>query len=162
MRQEKGAGELLPGYYWLAFDWENLLVSCEKCNTNKGSLFPLEDPDARARNHRDDWSSEAPLLVDPSNEDPREHIRFRGAAVEPITRRGQKTISVVGLRRSELEEERKERLEIVEQLTMILIIGKEKVMEDLEEVGKILERYKSEKAEFSAMTRDFLDDMRAR
>lgn len=88
VRQKRGAGRLLPGYYWLAFDWKNLLVSCERCNVKKGSLFPLEDPGARARSHRGRLSAEAPLLVDPSNEEPREHIRFRGAAVEPITKRG--------------------------------------------------------------------------
>ena len=160
MRQKKGAGRLLPGYYWLAFDWENLLVGCKKCNTNKGSLFPLEDPDARARSHRDDLSGEEPLLIDPGNEDPREHVRFRGAAVEPITRKGRETISVAGLRRSELEEKRKERLDMVEALATIPTIGGEK--SGAEKAGEIIERCKSEKAEFSAMTRAFLDVMRAR
>lgn len=160
MRQKKGAGRLLPGYYWLAFNWENLLVICEKCNTNKGSLFPLEDPDARARSHHDDLSRETPLLVDPGSEDPRKHIRFRGAAVEPITRKGRETISVTGLRRSELEEKRKERLDMVEALATIPTIGGEK--SGAEKAGEIIERWKSEKAEFSSMTRAFLDDMGAR
>lgn len=34
-----------PGYYWLAYAWENLLVSCKGCNqTHKRSFFPLASP----------------------------------------------------------------------------------------------------------------------
>lgn len=29
------------GYYWLAYSWDNLLLSCPTCNTNKGDEFPL-------------------------------------------------------------------------------------------------------------------------
>lgn len=28
-------------YYWLAYEWSNLLPSCTKCNTKKGNKFPL-------------------------------------------------------------------------------------------------------------------------
>ena len=110
-----GPGRALeyPGYYWLAFHWENLLVSCERCNTIKGSLFPLSDPGLRARCHRDEVDKEEPLLVDPAREDPRQHIRFRGAAVEPLTPRGRETIKSMGLQREDLEEKRGQMLQIV-------------------------------------------------
>lgn len=29
------------GYYWLAYSWDNLIISCSKCNTTKGDKFPL-------------------------------------------------------------------------------------------------------------------------
>lgn len=29
------------GYYWLAYSWDNLLLSCPTCNTNKSDVFPL-------------------------------------------------------------------------------------------------------------------------
>lgn len=29
------------GYYWLAYSWDNLLLSCPTCNTNKSDDFPL-------------------------------------------------------------------------------------------------------------------------
>ena len=36
------------GYYWLAYTWENLYLSCEVCNRrHKRSLFPLANPDRR-------------------------------------------------------------------------------------------------------------------
>jgi hypothetical protein len=35
-------GDPHPGYYWLAYDWRNVLPSCYKCNTfrGKGTQFP--------------------------------------------------------------------------------------------------------------------------
>jgi hypothetical protein len=33
-----------PGYFWLAYHWQNLLPSCEFCNTagGKGDIFPID------------------------------------------------------------------------------------------------------------------------
>ena len=85
VQQGQGLGGEHPGYYWLAYSWSNLLVSCERCNTShKRSLFPLANPELRARCHYDDVDRETPLFVDPAREDPRRHIRFRGPAVEPL------------------------------------------------------------------------------
>jgi uncharacterized protein (TIGR02646 family) len=67
----------LPGYYWLKFRWDNLLLSCIPCNrSHKDTCFPLEDPLTRARSHHDDLALERPLLVDPVKQDPRGHIHF--------------------------------------------------------------------------------------
>ena len=61
--------ELKPGYYWLAADWDNLLLSCIDCNrrrnqedidgdgetaTGKATIFPLADEADRVRDH-DTW-----------------------------------------------------------------------------------------------------------
>lgn len=29
------------GYYWLAYSWDNLIISCSKCNIKKGDQFPI-------------------------------------------------------------------------------------------------------------------------
>lgn len=66
-----------PGYYWLAFDWTNLRLSCHRANrprTNpetgatggKAGHFPLVDPATRARAPGDDLSREEPALLDPT------------------------------------------------------------------------------------------------
>ena len=72
---EDGTKQL--GYYWLAYDWENLLCSCDKCNSaaRKGNLFPLRDPSARDIANKD-ISKEVPLIINPAMEDPQEHIGF--------------------------------------------------------------------------------------
>ncbi len=63
------AQELLgrPGYYWLAQEWDNLFFACPLCNQRyKKNRFPLRDPAARARSHRDDVSREEPLFINPA------------------------------------------------------------------------------------------------
>ncbi|MCC7467193.1 MAG: hypothetical protein IT261_13025 [Saprospiraceae bacterium] len=39
-----------PGYYWLAYDFENLFYCCQICNqTYKRNYFPLEDEQFRVK-----------------------------------------------------------------------------------------------------------------
>jgi hypothetical protein len=66
-----------PGYYWLAFDWTNLRLSCHRANrprTNsetgetggKAEHFPLINAQTRAREPGDDIGLEIPALLDPT------------------------------------------------------------------------------------------------
>ena len=66
-----------PGYYWLAFDWTNLRLSCHRANrprTNpetgetggKAEHFPLIDPRTRAKGPNDNLLLEVPALLDPT------------------------------------------------------------------------------------------------
>lgn len=65
-----------PGYYWLAYDWNNLMLSCSTCNRrHKKNLFPLLDETARNIEHRN-ISNETPLLINPVSENPSDHICF--------------------------------------------------------------------------------------
>ena len=66
-----------PGYYWLAYEWTNLLCSCDKCNSvaRKGNLFPLRDPAMRDIVHKN-ISNEVPLIINPTLEDPGQFLRF--------------------------------------------------------------------------------------
>jgi uncharacterized protein (TIGR02646 family) len=96
-----------PGYYWLAYRWDNLLLACHDCNSRfKRTLFPLKNPRSRARSHRDDINKERPSLIDPAGEDPRAHIRYDEDAPKAITARGAITIRALGLRRVNLREQR--------------------------------------------------------
>jgi len=48
------AGKVYPGYYWLAYLFENLYFACPDCNGyRKRSQFPLELEAGRARSHHD-------------------------------------------------------------------------------------------------------------
>lgn len=99
-----------PGYYWLAYNWDNLLLACTLCNRRyKKNLFPLEDPSRRAHSHNDDLARENPMLIDPGAEDPEQHITFRGteAVAKNNSPRGQTSIDVFGLNRDELWEDRR-------------------------------------------------------
>ena len=157
VRQGPDQGREYPGYCWLAYAWGNLLVSCERCNTtHKRDLFPLGDDGARARSHHDDPNAERPLFVDPAAEDPESHIRFRGAAVVAATRRGQATIEGVGLRRSDLEEARMERLGHLHCLRQIVALEDRVAMEEVESARRELDEAISPRAKNCAMAREFL------
>ena len=150
-----------PGYFWLAYTWTNLLVICNRCNTtHKRSLFPLVDDSARARSHHDDVDAEQPLFINPVQEDPRQHIRFRGAAVVSITERGKETIEGLGLRRDALEEARRETLDYLRDFRDIVKIselGGNVEAELVERARKRLKEALEPNAEYSSMARDVLD-----
>jgi hypothetical protein len=78
VKQADGDQRQTPGYFWLAYRWDNLLLTCFRCNTNrKRDLFPLRFPDRRARDPNENDDAAGPLLINPCTEDPREHIRYR-------------------------------------------------------------------------------------
>ena len=107
VRQDKESHRLYPGYYWLAYRWGNLVLACETCNLRKSDYFPLEEPGKRTRNHLALLDRESPLLLNPYDEtDLSEHLTFDGPACEPGTERGRVTVTVLGLNRPELQEER--------------------------------------------------------
>jgi uncharacterized protein (TIGR02646 family) len=105
---------LYPGYYWLGYAWENLLLTCGKCNGRKNDQFPLSNPTQRVRNHTGDLTLESPQLVDPTGENPRNHIRFKKdmPVVVKGSPKGRVTIDTLELdRRPTLINMRRERLE---------------------------------------------------
>jgi uncharacterized protein (TIGR02646 family) len=112
-----------PGYYWLAYDWNNLYFVCHPCNTSyKKNLFPLRDSANRARSHHDDISLESPLLLDPGGaEDPRNHIVFDNDVPRGISVIGRETILICGLDRAALNEDRKEWLKELKHRILLLL-----------------------------------------
>lgn len=86
-RPKKEFGPDSYAYYWLAFSWDNLLVSCPTCNQNKGNKF-------RIRNHRATFelndadinninslssrydAAELPYMVNPEVTEPKSNIHF--------------------------------------------------------------------------------------
>jgi hypothetical protein len=128
--QKDGDAFLRPGYYWLAYDWCNLLLACAICNqTFKRNLFPLRHPRRRARSHHDDLTREKPLLIDPSGAiNPRRHIGFRAEIAVPLrgSRRGVATIEVAGLNRAPLVEKRLRCLQFLRVLRLAISLLRER------------------------------------
>jgi uncharacterized protein (TIGR02646 family) len=74
-----------PGYFWLAYVWDNLFFACQLCNQRfKRNMFPLADPTRRARSHLDDLAAEEPLLIHPADDEPSTLIGFREEIAFPI------------------------------------------------------------------------------
>jgi len=120
------------------FDWQNWLLSCGRCNDNKWAHFP--DCDGQ------------PCLLDPTAEDPSEHLDFLNARVLGKTRRGEETIQLVGLNRSPLEEDRAQWL-IMTINTLLLLF---RVPETSAEARQLLIWAMQPDAPYAAMTRCYL------
>jgi uncharacterized protein (TIGR02646 family) len=91
-----------PGYYWLSYNWENLLLSCITCNQKwKKNLFPIIHPDKRALNHNFDINKEKPFFINPYKENPSHFIKFNGPLAVGIDKgnRGKLTIKYFNLNR---------------------------------------------------------------
>jgi hypothetical protein len=105
-----------PGYYWLAYDWTNLLPSCVKCDQpskigdtkiGKHSRFPVRGRHAQSL---EEVADEQPLLIHPGEDDPAEHLSINSTdgLLVPLSERGQTCIDLLGLNlRDQLVEDRK-------------------------------------------------------
>ena len=109
-QQQKGS-PVFRGYWWLAFDWTNLVYCCKVCNESyKKNYFPL----ANAHSSNPSPSSEKtedPLLINPTRDNPVDFIVFDKNRIYANNNslKGQTTINVLGLNRRSLEE--RERLD---------------------------------------------------
>ncbi|HEX8773830.1 MAG TPA: hypothetical protein VF735_09480 [Pyrinomonadaceae bacterium] len=93
------------GYWWLAYDWSNYLLSCMVCNEYwKGAIFPVEDDPRKLPPASD--ISEAALLLNPFEDiNPIEHLSFDSfGQIQPAndSRHGFETIRTCGLDRPSL------------------------------------------------------------
>lgn len=108
-----GSQQPHPGYYWLAYDWKNLLLSCITCNQpsrsrstgqvfGKGTRFPVAGSHATTPGEE---QHEEPLLLNPiwDDHDPSDHMDVDECGVMiPKSDCGQTCIDVYGLNRDEL------------------------------------------------------------
>jgi len=104
-QQSRKDNKRFPGYYWLAYEWDNLLLACHFCNSsNKKNLFPLAHQTNRAKNHHGDIGAEEPLIIRPDGlDDPRDHIDFHHEIPVGKTLAGETTVELLGLDRREHE-----------------------------------------------------------
>lgn len=161
VRQVKGGDKLHPGYYWLAYRWDNLVLACETCNLKKSDYFPLEEPGKRARNHLDPLTSELPLLLNPYAEtDLSEHLTFVGPACEPKTKRGRETVTVLELNRLELQETRQS---VLSQLALLCVVVRDPGLSDVvrRKARREIESFGRPEAHYSAMARAYLSTAHA-
>jgi len=116
------------GYYWLAYEWSNLLPSCKDCNREGGkkTMFPVSgirimQPTflANGKLNKEDCQAdstyllqEQPNLLHPEIDDPKIHLTFKvapkyeGVDLGFVTNRGDETIRICDLNRKELRVDR--------------------------------------------------------
>lgn len=168
-----------PGYYWLAYSWENLYPSCKPCNQRrrdkpiwgdssqrpargKADQFPLEDETTRAWNTHDSYRAERTLLIDPCYDTPEWYLTFeRDGRIRAIDDNifGDATISVFHLDRRRLDRKRKAHID-----TLCKLLQMER---DLRNAGRaadarkfnlsLRECYASDRNYFAAVARAVFD-----
>jgi hypothetical protein len=113
-----------PGYYWLAYNWSNLIPLCSICNIKKSNKFPLSGwtevnriSDYTNVNGLNpfqpydlDWlqTQEQPLMINPEHDKtPERHFSFhRNGRIVGRTDEGIETINICRLNRKDLIRER--------------------------------------------------------
>ncbi|MER9526673.1 hypothetical protein NKI96_24410 [Mesorhizobium sp. M0292] len=127
-----------PGYFWLAYDVDNLLMSCIDCNRRrkhafddgegltsygKEDCFPIKGK--RAYSPEDPLDLELPLLINPVQEDPLTHLELEETGLlKGRTPEGEATISILGLNRENLRENRLDMMMAAEKLVGDLMAAK--------------------------------------
>jgi uncharacterized protein (TIGR02646 family) len=152
-----------PGYYWLAYTWENLYPACTFCNQmrkdaprfdepeelpaqGKQDQFPLEKEDNRAKNPGDDLSKENPLLLSPCDDDPEKHFTYdihgQISPIEDNDLRAKETIRVCNLRRRRLRDDRARTIIRVCKLIKTIALAREANNREVEaELNSLLEDF---------------------
>jgi uncharacterized protein (TIGR02646 family) len=122
-------------YYWLGYEWTNLLLACQICNRHKSTQFPIENETHRVKNHPIHSSgafdtvhchilsprlcAEKPLLLHPAIHDPAKHLCFLpNGTVEGISANGRSSIQIYDLNRDELV---KKRFAIISKIIKFII-----------------------------------------
>jgi hypothetical protein len=164
------AGVTHRGYFWLAYTWWNLVPSCDKCNSGQGKVdqFPIlgtrvfAESEVPAGSTREQLkSTEEPLLLNPYDDDPSQHLIFGKHGVIAArmgSPRGQATIDVCNLTRERLAEDRSER----QQMAMIALKASVTAWKDNNFDPSYLDSFRqlylSQDREFSAAVQELFDD----
>jgi uncharacterized protein (TIGR02646 family) len=162
-QQREGDPLRYPGYFWLAYDWDNLFLSCQLCNQRyKRNLFPLRVQRGRADSLKRDTSGEDPVLLTPSADVGR-HITFVDEVAVPVNRsvKGRETIRILALNRDELMKRRRKFLDVLSALrdARDLLAAADPtpdVSEKLARLNQLLDERRADTAEYTAMARAFL------
>ncbi len=168
-KSEVDEDENHPGYWWLAYKWDNYLLSCKTCNqTYKKTHFPLLPDSPRAQTPDDKLNNERPVLINTKEENPEDYIGFdwsTGAFVKAIgldeDLRGYNTCKLLGLNEGTLPEQRAEILDEIIGIAQIYFHAKlSNNTELLNEYERKIEWQTSAEREFAGFRRHFFKNLR--
>jgi uncharacterized protein (TIGR02646 family) len=108
------AGVPHSGYYWLAYEWTNLMPACQRCNTHgKRNFFPVAGVRVADRATVANLDAldeiEKPTLLNPYRDEPSEHLifgRWGTIASRDNSRRGDDSIQIYMLDRPDMSGDR--------------------------------------------------------
>ncbi len=160
-----------PGYYWLAYDWRNLLPSCVLCNQpssdhsegpiGKRNYFPVKDFRACRPGEEE---QEEPLLLHPVFRDPKDHLRVDETGVlVALTKEGRKCIDILALNERNLPKDRRDKyLEVRDKVgALYLELATDKHSNKAVRLKKDIRDIKKGAYEYCAAARKAIEDARA-
>lgn len=107
-------------YWWLTFEWDNLIYCCKECNQYKANYFPIKGK--RNLNEKDDLATEYRMIVNPYEDNPSDHFSYDDSGnIHAITEEGYQTIELLRLDRTDLLEKRKNERDIIIEIIEKLI-----------------------------------------
>jgi uncharacterized protein (TIGR02646 family) len=148
-------GALAPDHYWwLAYEWDNLYLSCGQCARVRGSRFPVQAERAKPGARGAELDEERPLLLDPCRDAPEQHLLyFADGTVVSDDDRGRTTCEMFDLNRTALVEGRRNAARVLEDelkaLTRKLPPGEELPRQEVE-------RLIGSDREFAGMRRQYV------
>jgi len=156
-----------PGYWWLAFKWDNYFLACKPCNqTHKISHFPLMPDGIRAITPSDGLCDEYPVLINLEKENPAQFFNYK--MDWPNTRayikgsddlgRGEENRILLGLNEEPIPEERGEIYAVAHASYIKLVLAIANKNSRLEKIEiKNIKRITSKSARFSGAARYCLE-----
>lgn len=125
------------GYYWLAYEWSNLLLACQDCNSPKSNRFPITGVRVHHPQDKQHWRVDSPsflieqaLLLNSEIDNPELHFDFQpNGELIFKTVQGETTIKLCNLNRESLRIARKRVLDDAANrlLDQILIFFEQKL-----------------------------------
>lgn len=167
-KEDKGFHK--PGYFWLAYDWNNLLVACKNCNSKyKIDYFPVSDSQKRLTPKGEDNTDEHPLILNPyelKDEEISSHLGFKGAEEYGKTIEGGATVKYCGLDNPILTDDRNKMYSKLQRKKETIEVYRHKygdaVAKDMEEDLKNDIRNYLKEGEYTLMIRcnfkEYIDD----
>ncbi len=154
------------GYYWLAYSWNNLFLCKGKPNDSyKIDYFPFLSGSLENITHHDN-NLENIGLVNPSEDEPRDHIRFYDDAPVGVSERGRITIKVCGLDDIDLVKARRsdfEKLSALKSAYLMLTMDNQRRspvdQQKVDGFRATLMKSTEPEAQFSSMAIDLLSDL---
>jgi hypothetical protein len=158
-QQSKGDAITRPGYYWLAYRWRNILLTCTECNeaNTKGNLFPITGN--RATTPTAELDLEDAQLINPYEEEPNKSISFHRGDPISFNQRGRTTIDILDLKnRADLAPIRNDRFFLYANAKELIKLQDSGVieinLERITEARRLIKKATKEKSPFSGMIKE--------
>ncbi len=169
-------------YYWLCYEWTNLLLSCQVCNRYyKQAHFPLEKESNRVKIHPlkqgkfdkeachiadPTLKAEKRLLLHPALDLPSEHLMFlKDGSAASLTEKGRISIEKYGLNRDELIFARKEILLNIQDTILSEYEESDpsetRIKKEIKKILKSLSNHKNANKPFTGFITAILDNFNA-